>query len=338
VILFDPTLKVSLQEFGIQIPLYDTRASRTLERLCAHPILGPLAAQWHIDTLDEPVTEQDLLRVHGTGYVARLFSDRLEEEIACTYELIDETGRYHRYDPASAALPLRRLFARILRKAGGTVQCCRIALREGFCFYFAGGMHHAHRHSGSGFCPINDIVIAIRKLQNEGAIRRVWVIDVDAHKGDGTAALTRDDDSVRTFSIHMAAGWPLDGQRYDAAGDPNPAFIASDVDIAIRRDENPLYLDRLKEGLERLARFPEPDLAMVVCGADPYEKDELPSTVDLQQPLERLLKRDQTVYRFLAERNIPGAFLMAGGYGRHSWRVYTQFLEWALLERIGSAT
>jgi acetoin utilization deacetylase AcuC-like enzyme len=108
------------------------------------------------------------------------------------------------------------------------------------------------------------------------------------------------------------------------------------VDIPIRRDENPLYLQRLKEGLGRLARFPEPDLAVVVCGADPYEKDELPSTIDLQQPLDQLLRRDQAVYRFLAERGIPAAFLMAGGYGRHSWRVYTQFLEWALMERLGA--
>ena len=66
-----------------------------------------------------------------------------------------------------------------------------------------------------------------------------------------------------------------------------------------------------------------------------YELDELPSTAGLKLSLEQLLERDQLVYSFLKSRGIPGAWVMAGGYGRNSWRVYTQFLEWALLERLG---
>ncbi len=73
-----------------------------------------------------------------------------------------------------------------------------------------------------------------------------------------------------------------------------------------------------------------------MCGADPYELDELPSTAGLRLSLEQLLQRDQTVAAFLSERGIAGAYLMAGGYGADSWRVYTQFLEWALLRRLDS--
>ena len=76
-------------------------------------------------------------------------------------------------------------------------------------------MHHAQRAYGDGFCIVNDIVIAIRKLQAEGLVRTAWVIDIDAHKGDGTAAITLGDDSIITLSIHMAQGWPLDGKKYD---------------------------------------------------------------------------------------------------------------------------
>jgi hypothetical protein len=43
-----------------------------------------------------------------------------------------------------------------------------------------------------------------------------------------------------------------------------------------------------------------------------------------------MLARDQMVYSFLDERRVPAAFLMAGGYGEETWRVYAQFLGWAL--------
>jgi acetoin utilization deacetylase AcuC-like enzyme len=178
-------------------------------------------------------------------------------------------------------------------------------------------------------------VAALRRLQAEARIRNAWVIDVDAHKGDGTAALTAGDDSIATLSIHMAAGWPLDQPQHGPDGQMNPSFIPSTIDIPIAAGEEPVYNSRLKEGLEQLAGTGPPDLALVVCGADPYELDELPSTAGLRLSLEQLLERDQLVYSFLKTRGIPGAWVMAGGYGRNSWRVYTQFLEWALLERLG---
>ena len=87
-------------------------------------------------------------------------------------------------------------------------------------------------------------------------------------------------------------------------------------------------------GLLHLERLPPPDLAVVVYGADPYEKDELPSTADLKLSLEQLKKRDLLVYNFLKGRNIPRAYLMAGGYGEDCWKVYAQFLEWALLDEL----
>jgi acetoin utilization deacetylase AcuC-like enzyme len=267
--------------------------------------------------------------------VSRLFSPGLEAEIIRTYELIDADGNTHRYQPALATRPLSELFDRILIRAGGTLQCCRKALESGFCFYFGGGMHHAQKEYGAGFCLVNDLVTALRRLQAETRIRSAWVIDVDAHKGDGTAALAAGDDSITTLSIHMAAGWPLDQPERDAEGRPNPSFTPSTVDIPIAAGEEPVYNLRLREGLARLSETGRPDLALVVCGADPYELDELPSTAGLKLSLEQLLERDQLVYSFLKTRKIPGAWVMAGGYGRNSWRVYTQFLEWALLEHMG---
>ena len=333
-ILYDDSRKEGLIEFGIEIPVLLSRVLNTFEFLKLHEILGPKIDQWHIRPIEETISRDDLLRVHSADYIEKLFSAGLEKEIIKTFELIDEAGNYHRYNPNNAVFPLSRLFDRILDIVAGTVQSCRVALDKGFCFAFSGGMHHAQHAYGAGFCVLNDIVIAIRKLQAEGLVRTAWVIDVDAHKGDGTAALTKDDDTIATLSIHMANGWPLDGAEYDPQGNFNPSFTPSDIDIPIARGEDDLYIARLQEGLDRLDRRPRLDLAVVVSGADPYHKDELPSTGDLRLSLAQLKERDLLTYNFLKERNIPRAYLMAGGYGESCWEVYARFLEWALQDNL----
>jgi acetoin utilization deacetylase AcuC-like enzyme len=275
-----------------------------------------------------------LERVHSSDYVERLFSAGLEAEIIRTYELLDDDGNFHRFNPASAHLPLTALFERILARVAGTVHAAWIALECGFCFYFGGGMHHAQKDGGAGFCLVNDLIIALRRLQHEKRIRTAWVIDVDAHKGDGTAAIASGDESIATLSIHMARGWPLDQPERDREGRLNPSFVPSTIDIPIESGEEDLYNPRLHVGLERLAATGRPDLALVVCGADPYELDELPSAAGLRLTLEQLLERDQMVYAFLKSLAIPGAWVMGGGYGHSTWKVYAQFIEWALRDRL----
>ena len=333
-ILYEENLNEGFLEFGIEIPVLASRAGKTFEFLKSHKTLGRQVDQWHIPKIDEQITREDLLRVHSEGYVARLYSEGLENEIIRTFELVDEHGEYYRYNPDNATLPLSKMFDRTLTSVASTVQCCRLALQRNFCFAFRGGMHHGQKDFGNGFCMLNDIVIAIRKLQAEQSIRTAWVIDTDAHKGDGTAALTRGDNTITTLSIHMGHGWPLDGDPYDAEGNPNPSFLASDIDIAIEARQDDTYIDRLDQGLRQLAQLPKPELAIVVSGVDPYEKDELPSANELKLSLAQMKERDLLVYRFLKERKIPGAYLMAGGYGEKSWEAYSQFLEWVLLDRL----
>lgn len=334
-ILFDDSQKESLIDFGIEIPVLYSRALKTFEFLKSHEILGSKIDQWHISKIEEKISRDDLLRVHSGDYIEKLFSAGLENEIIKTFELVDEAGNYYRYNPDRATLPLTQLFNRVRTIVAGSVQSCRVALTKGFCFAFSGGMHHAQHAYGAGFCMVNDIVIAIRKLQAEGLIHTAWVIDVDAHKGDGTAALTKGDASITTLSIHMANGWPLDGDEYDPHGNFNPSFTPSDIDIPMAKGEDHLYISRLQEGLNQLDHWPQPDLALVVSGADPFFRDELPSTADLKLSLAQLKERDLLVYNFLKERNIPRAYLMAGGYGESCWEVYAQFLEWALLDNLG---
>lgn len=331
-ILYDPTIPASLVEFGILIPIRDSRALKTYENLKNHPELGPHVERWHIDRIGGTITREDLLRVHTPEYVEQLYGPQLETAIISTYELIDPKGNHHRYDPGRAVRPLTDLMTRILKKAAGTVQCARTALTHGFCYYFSGGMHHAHADHGSGFCLINDIVIAARKIQAETPVRKVWIIDTDAHKGDGTAAISAGDPTLITLSIHMARGWPLDGPPVFSDGTANPVFMPSDIDIPVEAGAEDHYLTCLKDGLTRMASLGSADLAIVVSGADPYVKDELPSAAGLKLSLEQLMARDRMVYTFLKDQQVPAAFLMAGGYGDEVWRVFTQFLSWALLD------
>lgn len=327
---------IGFPDFGIQIPVRNDRVSRTLEELSSKPETDSRLRE-HLDRqVREEVTQEDLLRVHDPAYVERLYSSAVEEALKEAYELVDEAGNYNRYDPSDARFPLSGLFDQALLRSAGTLQCARAALTERFAFFFSGGMHHAHFSFGHGFCPINDAVIAVRRLQAEGRITSAWIIDGDAHKGDGTAALTKGDNSIRTFSIHMASGWPLDLPRYNRAGEEHPSFIPSDIDVPVEEGEEAQYLEKLEAGLQRLDEFPVPDLAIVLFGADPYEHDLLDSAQKLKLPLETLAGRDTAIFRFLNRRSIPSAYLMAGGYGPRAWEVYYQFLQRILTDRIGN--
>ncbi len=326
--------RISVRDYGIDIPVAHNKASKTLESLVSHPILGQHIDKWYRESKEPRLTKADLLRVHSRDYIDRLFSPDGEREIMKTYELIDENGFTDRYKPEMAKLPLQDLVDRAIESATGTYECYKIALSEGFCFYFGGGSHHGQRDFGNGFCIINGIVVAVRKLQAEELVKNVWIIDLDAHKGDGTAALTLDDPSVITLSIHMAKGWPLNGEEYDEMGRFNLSYTPSDIDIPIDSGEEELYNRRLGEGLAKLSQYPKPDVAVVVSGVDPYEKDELPSTACIRLTKEHLGERDRMVYTFLKEREIPRAYLMAGGYGQSSWEIYVQLLTWALPQEI----
>ena len=334
-ILHIPTHGPPLREYGILIPASPGRSTRVLEALRAERDIADLETKWLIGPADYVIDRSDLERVHTKKYLDRIYSDQIGEVMAEVLELYDAQGRPNRYEPEKAVRPLSDLFDNRLVGLAGSYQVCREALDRGFCFFFGGGAHHAHPSFGHGFCLLNDACVAIRRLQHESAIRTAWIIDVDVHKGDGTAAIMHRDNSVLTLSAHMAHGWPLDGPPILPSGYVNPAYIASDIDIPIDSGEEAEYVPRLKIGLESLSDLPNPDLAIILLGADPYEHDGLPSTALLRLNLEQLQARDRLVYDFLKEREIPQAYLMAGGYGDRAWEPYPAFLKYALRTELG---
>jgi len=324
---------IDLTEYGIEIPVAPDRTEQVLTALRSDPTLGADPARWLIGPDGSEISREDLLRVHAPEYVERGFGTGVEALMLEVFELLNADGTYHRYNPDNARRPLVELFDQWRHWMAGSYQCGSEALARGFCFYLGGGAHHGHYDFGHGFCVFNDIVTAIRRLQAEGSIETAWVIDIDAHKGDGTAALTADDPSVTTLSIHMGQSWPLALPRLDSTGRITPWFTPSTIDVPVMPGTEIDYLPRLREALALLDARPRPDIVYVVDGADPYEHDELPSTSDLKLSLGQMLERDRMVYDLLHGRGIPQAWLMSGGYGVRAWEPFAGFLKEVLPTR-----
>lgn len=321
-IVYSPCSRLNLTDFGILIPLRDERVDQILKHV--RSVLGPGAAEFLRELPCEPAAFEDLRRAHSEAYLRRLLGPEPDAEVLRVYEAIDADGRWNRFDPALRRRPFTELVRTLLGQVSVVLEASDFALQRGWCYVLGGGAHHAMFDHGAGFCLVNDIVIAIRRLQAQGRIHSAWVIDTDAHKGDGTAALTADDPTIRTLSIHMAHGWPLDDpSRLDSQ-------VPSTVDIPIEPGEEGAYLGRLEGGLQELRAGGVADFAVVVAGSDPFEGDELESTQQLRLGLDQMLARDRLVFEFLEKAGLPQLWLMAGGYGLRVWEVHARFLEWVL--------
>jgi len=330
-VLFDRRTLFDFPSFGIEIPTFDSRKTNTLSALSKDSELGRKRSDWLIESFEDIYTLDDLLRVNTREYASGFFDLRAEERLISGFELVNPDGLHNRWKPENACRPLGELIPHLLKMVAGTYGASRIALESGFCHYLGGGAHHGHRDFGHGFCPLNDTALAIRKLQAERAVHGVWVIDLDAHKGDGTAAIFADRKEVTTLSIHMAQGWPLDG----SLPKNHPSWIPSDIDIPIESGEEHWYLERLEKAYKKLGTGSKPDLAIVLAGADPWENDALASTKLLNLSFEEMKQRDRLTYLFLEDARVPSLWLTAGGYGEDSWQVHATFLEWALARRLG---
>lgn len=326
-IVYHPHLSSHLETYDIKVPLRDDRSEKTFESLRQE---FPGAFELTDISTWKPLTREEVELAHSKEFTSDLFDEKAcEQRIIDCYELYDSLGKPNRFEPELAKKPLLQMTKDILLQGRGTSESLTLCLEEKMVFFLGGGMHHAMEDEGRGFCLINDIVIAIRSLQSKKKIENAWVIDIDAHKGDGTASLTIDDASISTLSIHMEKGWPLD----IGSGD-GPWRLPSTVDLPIGFGEEESYLEKLEKGLNILKESyaNKIGVALVVAGADPYEKDALPSSDKLRLSKEQMLKRDLMVYHFLKDQKVPQCWVMAGGYGPESWTIYSQFLSQLMRE------
>lgn len=210
-----------------------------------------------------------------------------------------------------------RLLDPFLFAAGGTVAAARAAVTErGIGVNLGGGFHHAQADKAEGFCAIADVAIAIRLLQRDAQVRRVLIVDLDCHHGNGNAEIFATDESVFTFSMH-GNNWCWVEKNHNL-----------DVELPSHTGDA-TYLATLRERLPAIVADFAPDFAVYVAGSDPFVEDAL-GDFDVSEA--GMLERDRFVVGELWGRSIPLAVVTAGGYGPSSWRIHANFFRWLLTE------
>jgi acetoin utilization deacetylase AcuC-like enzyme len=252
-------------------------------RLIRDRLLGSGFAEPADVVQPEPATDEDLLLVHQRGWVTRLKQGTLDYMELMKLEI-----------PYS-----RQMVDAFWLAAGGTTLAARFALKDGIGFNIGGGFHHAFPGHGEGFCAINDVAVAIRKMQQERLIERAMVVDVDVHDGNGTAAIFAGDASVFTLSIHQFNNYP---------SIKPPSNIDVDLGDGVGDAE---YLDRLGAACRKGMSEFQPQLVMYVAGADPYREDQLGG---LALTIDGLKSRDSVVFDLAREHGAAVAVTLAGGY------------------------
>jgi acetoin utilization deacetylase AcuC-like enzyme len=235
----------------------------------------------------EPQTASwdDLALVHTPEYLAKMRDGTMTDE-----------------DIAQLELPWSSEMVEGFRMmVGGTIDAARLATRGGATIvgHIGGGLHHAFPNHGEGFCPFNDVAVAIRVLQREG-MQRAAVIDLDVHHGNGTAFIFESDPRVFTFSMHQQYNYPmwkprgsLDIGLMDGTGDTE-------------------YLERLANALPDVMAS-NPECLFYLAGADPYEDDQLGG---LRLTRDGLRARDRIVVEHARTAGVPMVIVLAGGYAR----------------------
>ena len=195
-----------------------------------------------------------------------------------------------------------KMVERSRRSAGATIAAAKTAIGEGISGNLAGGTHHAYRNLGSGFCVFNDSAVAARTLQKEISPHlKIAIIDLDVHQGNGTASILQHDASIFTLSIHGENNFPFKKE-------------SSDLDLGLADGcDDQAYLQSLNQCLEKLDSRFKTDFVIYLAGADPHEGDRL-GRLKLSKTGMRL--RDETIFQYALDKQIPLAFSMAGGYGK----------------------
>ena len=231
----------------------------------------------------EKLEESELLLVHNPDYWELLKNLKLS-----TSEK-RKTGFPHSNE----------LIQRELRIMQGTLDCAHHAFENGIALNIAGGTHHSFSDRGEGFCLLNDFAIATQFLLTRGKAKKIMIVDLDVHQGNGTAKIFENNKNVFTFSMHGGKNYPLHKEK-------------SDLDIPLEDGiEDREYLYKLQFHLPKILDYFEPDFLFYQCGVDILSSDKLGR---LGVSIAGCKQRDLIVFSEAKERAIPIACAMGGGY------------------------
>ena len=231
----------------------------------------------------ETLDEENLLDVHCSTYWNRLKN----------LQLSDGEQR------VSGFVHSNELVVREITIMEGTRMAAKLALSNKIGFNIAGGTHHAFYDRGEGFCLLNDQVIAAQWILKNTKIKKILIIDLDVHQGNGTASLLKNDNRVFTFSMHGDNNYPMQKEK-------------SDLDIPLKdgiSDNEYLYF--LESSLDTILSNFNPEFIFYQCGVDILETDKLGK---LCVSIKGCASRDRIVFQTAKKLHVPIVSSMGGGY------------------------
>lgn len=224
-----------------------------------------------------------ILAIHDLGYVTELL------DLTLNPKAVRKIG-----------FPLSKmLLERELRITQGTITGARKSLKTKISFNIAGGTHHAFTSHGEAFCLLNDQAVAAQFLLNHKLAKKILIIDLDVHQGNGTAQIFANNPSVFTFSAHGKNNYPFRKEK-------------SDLDIAFDdKTTDGEFLKTIESTIPRLIETHQPDFIFYLAGVDILGSDQLGK---LNCTVEGCKRRDELVFQFCVRYQIPAQVSMGGGY------------------------
>ena len=183
---------------------------------------------------------------------------------------------------------------------GGTVLASKLALDFKLSCNTAGGSHHAGYDYGSGYCVFNDVAVAANYIKFKKKIKKILILDLDVHQGNGNSEIFKNDKDIFTFSMHCKSNFPAKKS-------------ISDLDVELEDNlEDKTYNEILKENLISLNKYSF-DFVFYIAGVDVHYQDKLGK---LKLTEEGIYKRDQMVIENFFSRKIPLCGVLGGGYNK----------------------
>lgn len=182
----------------------------------------------------------------------------------------------------------------------------QLALKDGWAINLSGGYHHAKRDSGGGFCVYADIPLAAVKILEQHPDHTIMIVDLDAHQGNGHESCLKDEPRVAIYDIYNKDIYPRDIEARKRINFNHPVYTGIEDDA---------YLELLSSTLPAALDQVRPNLIIYNAGTDVFEEDQL----GLMRISENgIIKRDELVFQYAHERNIPIVMVLSGGYTKKS--------------------
>lgn len=226
---------------------------------------------------------KDILRAHTDRYLNGLLNNTLSEKELRPIGL--------NWSP--------ELLHRSLAAVGGFIQVTENALLDGFSSLLAGGTHHAHADRGEGYCVLNDFAVAALRLLEMGKVKKILIIDLDVHQGNGNSSILGQREDVFILSLHGERNFPF-------------RKVPSHLDVALpEKTTDEEYLRALNDALREVHSRFDYDIIFYQAGVDNLKEDSL-GTFHLS--FDGLMKRDEMVFNFAKGK--PLAMAIGGGYAK----------------------